>query len=117
MKRNGVSDRNQVPIELHGHAMVGVPGQKPPLDFQPVGQLTPNLDYLRIWGIDEGSNRVELKSVLNCNRDSEFSGPLTSFDWNEADPRRIERADCGTQIEIEHSGDPPAPIGFTIYTL
>ncbi|GER46249.1 ubiquitin family protein [Striga asiatica] len=32
---------------------------------------------------------VELNSLLNNHRNSEFSEPLTSFDWNEAEPQRI----------------------------
>ncbi|GER48774.1 WD40 repeat protein [Striga asiatica] len=37
---------------------------------------------LRLWQISDsdGSRRVELKSLLNNGRNSEFSGPLTSFD-------------------------------------
>jgi WD repeat-containing protein 68 len=30
-----------------------------------------------------------LKSLLNNNKNSEFSAPLTSFDWNDAEPRKI----------------------------
>ncbi|GER37000.1 transducin/WD40 repeat-like superfamily protein [Striga asiatica] len=37
----------------------------------------------------DGGRRMELKSLLNNCRNSEFSGPLTSFDWNEAEPQRI----------------------------
>ncbi|GAA0164025.1 hypothetical protein LIER_19754 [Lithospermum erythrorhizon] len=72
----------------------------PDKECQKPDLLATSNDYLRIWGIDRGSNRVELKSVLNCNRDSEFSGPLTSFDWNEADPRRIGTSSIDTICTI-----------------
>jgi WD repeat-containing protein 68 len=36
-------------------------------------------DYLRIWHIKEDG--VELRSLLNNNKNSEFCAPLTSFDW------------------------------------
>ncbi|XP_073153198.1 WD repeat-containing protein LWD1-like [Henckelia pumila] len=53
--------------------------------------LASSSDFLRIWQISDFDNgrHVELKSLLNNNRNSEYSGPLTSFDWNEAEPRRI----------------------------
>ena len=41
-------------------------------------------DYLRIWHINDDG--VELKSLLNNNKNSEFCAPLTSFDWNDANP-------------------------------
>ncbi|XP_073121068.1 uncharacterized protein [Henckelia pumila] len=53
--------------------------------------LASSSDFLRIWQISDFDNgrRVELKSLLNNNCNSEYSGPLTSFDWNEAEPKRI----------------------------
>ncbi|CAG7860019.1 unnamed protein product [Brassica rapa] len=50
--------------------------------------LATSSDFLRLWRIADDHSRVELKSCLNSNKKSEFCGPLTSFDWNEAEPRR-----------------------------
>jgi WD repeat-containing protein 68 len=44
-------------------------------------------DFLRIWQINEDG--IEMKSLLNNNKNSEFCAPLTSFDWNESEPRRL----------------------------
>ena len=80
------------------------------------------LDHLRIWRIpfaddadgdapsanNSGSVRcngalqpgVELRCELNCNRNSDYCGPLTSFDWNDADPRRIGTSSIDTTCTI-----------------
>ncbi|CAN1764986.1 WD repeat-containing protein LWD1 [Linum perenne] len=50
--------------------------------------LATSSDFLRLWLIFE--DRVELKSLLNGNKITEFRGFLTSFDWNDADPKRID---------------------------
>jgi len=55
-------------------------------------------DYLRIWQICE--DRVEPKSLLNNNKNSEFCAPLTSFDWNDADPKRIGTSSIDTTCTI-----------------
>ncbi|KAH0969634.1 hypothetical protein GBA52_028560 [Prunus armeniaca] len=65
-------------------------------------------DFLRVWrisGEDEesdssSSSSVELKSLLNGNKSSEFCGPLTSFDWNEAEPKRIGTSSIDTTCTI-----------------
>ncbi|XP_038982237.1 WD repeat-containing protein LWD1-like [Phoenix dactylifera] len=82
--------------------------------------LATSADFLRIWRIssnDEGdgddnskknnsssksssSSRVELRSLLNGNRNSEFCDPLTSFDWNEAKPRRVGTSSIDTTCTI-----------------
>ncbi|XP_072951375.1 WD repeat-containing protein LWD1 [Typha angustifolia] len=70
--------------------------------------LATSADFLRIWRIsssdddDEtnGNGGVELKSLLNGNRNSEFCGPLTSFDWNEAEPRRVGTSSIDTTCTI-----------------
>ncbi|XP_008797649.2 WD repeat-containing protein LWD1-like [Phoenix dactylifera] len=82
--------------------------------------LATSADFLRIWRIssdDEGggddnskknnsssksssSSRVELRSLLNGNRNSEFCDPLTSFDWNEAEPRRVGTSSIDTTCTI-----------------
>ncbi|KAL4182587.1 hypothetical protein AMTRI_Chr11g94000 [Amborella trichopoda] len=55
-------------------------------------------DYLRIWQIYD--DRIELKSLLNGNKNSEYSAPLTSFDWNELDNRRIGTSSIDTTCTI-----------------
>ncbi|KAK8548070.1 hypothetical protein V6N12_060996 [Hibiscus sabdariffa] len=57
-------------------------------------------DFLRIWRISDDDARVKLKSLLNGNKNSEFSGPLTSFDWNEAEPKRIGASSIDTTCTI-----------------
>lgn len=55
-------------------------------------------DFLRIWKIsDEG---VKLQSLLNNNKNSEFCAPLTSFDWNEMDPKRLGTSSIDTTCTI-----------------
>ena len=84
--------------------------------------LATSADHLRIWRIpsaddadgdapsanNSGSVRcngapqpgVELRCELNCNRNSDYCGPLTSFDWNDADPRRIGTSSIDTTCTI-----------------
>ncbi|KQJ99664.1 hypothetical protein BRADI_3g44580v3 [Brachypodium distachyon] len=88
--------------------------------------LATSADLLRIWRITDdddaaadaaansnsGSvrcNGVEsagqqpgavLRCELNGNRNSDFCGPLTSFDWNDADPRRIGTSSIDTTCTI-----------------
>jgi WD repeat-containing protein 68 len=45
-------------------------------------------------------DRVELKSLLNNNRHSEFCAPLTSFDWNEVEPKRLGTSSIDTTCTI-----------------
>jgi DDB1- and CUL4-associated factor 7 len=85
--------------------------------------LATSADHLRIWRIaspddddggapanaNSGSVRcngtaqppaVELRCELNGNSNSDFCGPLTSFDWNDADPRRIGTSSIDTTCTI-----------------
>mmetsp|Transcript_10693 Transcript_10693/g.35356 ORF Transcript_10693/g.35356 Transcript_10693/m.35356 type:complete len:340 (-) Transcript_10693:278-1297(-) len=55
-------------------------------------------DYLRIWHIKEDG--VELRSLLNNNKNSEFCAPLTSFDWNDANPARVGTSSLDTTCTI-----------------
>ncbi|CAK9877220.1 unnamed protein product [Sphagnum jensenii] len=66
-------------------------GQKPDL-------MATTGDYLRIWQISE--DRVQLKSALNNNKNSEFCAPLTSFDWNELEPKRLGTSSIDTTCTI-----------------
>lgn len=62
--------------------------------------LATSSDFLRIWRIADDSSGVTVKSVLNANTNSEYCAPLTSFDWNEADPRRIGTSSIDTTCTI-----------------
>ncbi|GFR42912.1 hypothetical protein Agub_g3910 [Astrephomene gubernaculifera] len=75
-------------------------------------------EALRIWRVVEGEEEaggegegeegaaggggrgVYLRSLLNNNKQSEFSAPLTSFDWNEADPKRLGTSSIDTTCTI-----------------
>eukprot|EP01113_Clastostelium_recurvatum_P045757 TRINITY_DN7912_c0_g1_i1.p1 TRINITY_DN7912_c0_g1~~TRINITY_DN7912_c0_g1_i1.p1 ORF type:complete len:327 (+),score=82.95 TRINITY_DN7912_c0_g1_i1:126-1106(+) len=55
-------------------------------------------DYLRIWEVmDDG---IQMKSLLNNNKSSEFCAPLTSFDWNDMDPNIIGTSSIDTTCTI-----------------
>ena len=77
-------------------------------------------DYLRIWHVSESG--VELQKLLNTaraasffkrsspgqldswwllqNKNTDFCAPLTSFDWNETDPRRLGTSSIDTTCTI-----------------
>ncbi|WRX20291.1 WD40 repeat - like 10 [Theobroma cacao] len=72
----------------------------PDKECQKPDLLATSSDFLRIWRISDDHSRVELKSLLNGNKNSEFCGPLTSFDWNEAEPKRIGTSSIDTTCTI-----------------
>eukprot|EP00899_Mesostigma_viride_P008992 jgi/Mesvir1/18094/Mv09395-RA.1 len=55
-------------------------------------------DYLRIWEVED--EKVKLKSLLNNNKNSEFCAPLTSFDWNEIDTKRVGTSSIDTTCTV-----------------
>eukprot|EP01086_Lenisia_limosa_P009240 TRINITY_DN32514_c0_g1_i1.p1 TRINITY_DN32514_c0_g1~~TRINITY_DN32514_c0_g1_i1.p1 ORF type:complete len:331 (-),score=59.12 TRINITY_DN32514_c0_g1_i1:35-1027(-) len=55
-------------------------------------------DYMRIWQVND--DNVSLRTLLNNNKNSEFCAPLTSFDWNEADPNIIGTSSIDTTCTI-----------------
>ncbi|KAE8681429.1 WD repeat-containing protein LWD2 [Hibiscus syriacus] len=55
-------------------------------------------DYLRLWEVLESS--IERLSVLNNSKSSEFCAPLTSFDWNDVEPKRIGTSSIDTTCTI-----------------
>jgi len=62
-------------------------------------------DYLRVWNTtDDGSGRglvqVKKECLLNNNKTSEYCAPLTSFDWNEADPNIVGTSSIDTTCTI-----------------
>jgi len=74
-----------------------------------VGTSRPDLlatssDYLRIYNLsdtrDDGTSGVELKTVLNNSKNSEFCAPLTSFDWNEDDMSKVGTSSIDTTCTI-----------------
>lgn len=78
------------------------------LMFHPNPNLsTPDLlassgDFLRLWEIKDDLNYTisEPKLVLNNSKTSEFCAPLTSFDWNQVEPRRIGTSSIDTTCTI-----------------
>lgn len=55
-------------------------------------------DFLRLYGVRD--NSIEPITVLNNSKSSEFCAPLTSFDWNEVEPRRIGTSSIDTTCTI-----------------
>ncbi|KAK9808389.1 hypothetical protein WJX73_010065 [Symbiochloris irregularis] len=55
-------------------------------------------DYLRIWHV--GEDGVKLQKLLNNNKTTDFCAPLTSFDWNETDPKRLGTSSIDTTCTI-----------------
>ncbi|KAK3042827.1 hypothetical protein RJ639_001100 [Escallonia herrerae] len=55
-------------------------------------------DFLRLYEVRDSS--IEPLSVLNNSKTSEFCAPLTSFDWNEVEPRRIGTSSIDTTCTI-----------------
>ncbi|KAJ4972220.1 hypothetical protein NE237_005319 [Protea cynaroides] len=55
-------------------------------------------DYLRLWQIHD--DRIELKSLLNGNKTSEFNSSITSFDWNEFDCSRVATSSIDTTCTV-----------------
>ena len=55
-------------------------------------------DYLRLWDVD--GKQCELKAALNNNKHTEYCAPLTSFDWNTADPTIIATCSIDTTCTI-----------------
>ncbi|KAH7664459.1 Protein TRANSPARENT TESTA GLABRA 1 protein [Dioscorea alata] len=58
-------------------------------------------DFLRLWHVpSDSSSPTELRSVLNNSKSAEYSAPLTSFDWNDAEPRRIGTCSIDTTCTV-----------------
>ncbi|KAJ5073095.1 wd repeat containing protein [Anaeramoeba ignava] len=60
--------------------------------------LATTADYLRIW--ENKDDDVQLTALLRSNKNSEYCAPLTSFDWNEVDPRIIGTSSIDTTCII-----------------
>jgi len=64
-------------------------------------------DYMRLWQVQD-NGEVNLKCLLNNNKNSEFCAPLTSFDWNMTNPNIIGTSSIDTtctiwDIEVAHN--------------
>eukprot|EP00887_Chlorella_sp_A99_P008034 scaffold12.g8034.t1 len=55
-------------------------------------------DFLRLWAV--GPDGVKLEKLLSNNKGSDQAVPVTSFDWHEADPRRIGASSIDTTCTI-----------------
>jgi len=56
-------------------------------------------DYMRLWEVDQ-NGEIQLKCLLNNNKNSEFCAPLTSFDWNVTNPNIIGTSSIDTTCTI-----------------
>nr|WCI15280.1 transparent testa glabra 1-like protein [Crocus sativus] len=64
----------------------------------PTPLLASSGEFLRLWKLTDESS--ELHSVLSNSHSSDFSAPLTSFDWNEAEPRRLGTSSIDTTCTV-----------------
>jgi WD repeat-containing protein 68 len=55
-------------------------------------------DYLRLWGVTDSG--VKMESMLLNNKHSEYCAPVTSFDWSEADRKKIGTCSVDTTCTI-----------------
>lgn len=55
-------------------------------------------DFIRLWDLRDHS--IEQLCVLNNSKTSEFCAPLTSFDWNEVEPKRIGTCSIDTTCTV-----------------
>ena len=81
------------PPSLEGSAATGQPGSSQDRDL-----LATTGDYLRLWSVTE--DRCEMVSVLKKTPHTEYCAPLTSFDWNDADPNIIGTCSIDTTCTI-----------------
>ncbi|KAG1362401.1 Protein TRANSPARENT TESTA GLABRA 1 [Cocos nucifera] len=74
-----------------------------PLPNSPSSLLASSGEFLRLWQLNhhgDSSPKVELRAILNNSKSSEFCAPLTSFDWNDAEPRRIGTSSIDTTCTV-----------------
>lgn len=79
------------------------PHQFPPtkLMFHPSSPslLASSSDFLRLFSLPDSSS-PELLSLFTNSKSPDFSSPLTSFDWNPSEPRRIGTSSIDTTCTI-----------------
>jgi WD repeat-containing protein 68 len=61
--------------------------------------LATSSDHLRLWEVDEQTNKVTMKSELKENSQN-FSAPITSFDWNKKDVSIVGTCSLDTTCTI-----------------
>ncbi|VDM65241.1 unnamed protein product [Strongylus vulgaris] len=82
--------------------------------------LATSADFLRLWRIHP-NNLVTEEAVLSSNKSSQFTAPLTNFDWNEVDPRLIGTSSIDTtctiyDVEVIFAVGLIRPITFSVKT-
>ncbi|KAG0557477.1 hypothetical protein M758_11G129700 [Ceratodon purpureus] len=70
----------------------------PDMEGEKLDLMATTGDNLRIWQIH--NDRVQLRSLLNNKRNSDYCSPLTSFDWNDSDLRRLGTCSIDTTCTI-----------------
>ncbi|KAI3417847.1 WD_REPEATS_REGION domain-containing protein [Psidium guajava] len=98
-------DPDSLSIKTHPGLSFDHPYPPTKLMFRPTSSnpsksdlLASSGDYLRLWEVQE--NSIEPVAVLNNSKTSEFCAPLTSFDWNEIEPKRIGTCSIDTTCTI-----------------
>ncbi|KAK6046894.1 WD domain, G-beta repeat protein [Cooperia oncophora] len=82
--------------------------------------LATSADFLRLWRIHP-NNSVTEEAVLSSNKSSQFTAPLTNFDWNEVEPRLIGTSSIDTtctiyDVEAQQAVGLIRPISFSVKT-
>ncbi|CBI23093.3 unnamed protein product, partial [Vitis vinifera] len=96
-------DEDALAIRTHPSLSFDHPYPPTKLMFHPNSRTSPDHlassgEYLRLWEVRD--NSIQPLSVLNNSKTSEFCAPLTSFDWNEVEPRRIGTSSIDTTCTI-----------------
>ncbi|KAJ1353406.1 hypothetical protein KIN20_010026 [Parelaphostrongylus tenuis] len=82
--------------------------------------IATSADFLRLWRIHP-NNLVTEEAVLASNKSSQFTAPLTNFDWNEVEPRLIGTSSIDTtctiyDVETQQTVGLIRPITFSVKT-
>lgn len=82
--------------------------------------IATSADFLRLWRIHP-NNLVTEEAVLSSNKSSQFTAPLTNFDWNEVEPRLIGTSSIDTtctiyDVEAQQAVGLIRPISFSVKT-
>uniref|UniRef100_A0A7I5ECN6 WD_REPEATS_REGION domain-containing protein n=1 Tax=Haemonchus contortus TaxID=6289 RepID=A0A7I5ECN6_HAECO len=82
--------------------------------------LATSADFLRLWRI-HSNNSVTEEAILSSNKSSQFTAPLTNFDWNEVEPRLIGTSSIDTtctiyDVEAQQAVGLIRPISFSVKT-
>ncbi|GAB9463102.1 hypothetical protein Gpo141_00000575 [Globisporangium polare] len=80
----------------------------PASSVNPVEYLATTADYLRLWAVSDSS--IERHATISNKRNQETCAPLTSFDWNEAEPNIIGTSSIDTTCTIWDLNNINAPI-------